>query len=106
MAFATDSINFGTVTVGLSSAPARTTLNNVGAAPVNITAIKISPSGIFAQTNNCPATLNPGQSCTFQVVFTPPSAGNFNGTLAVYHNAKGSPQTVALTGAGVGGGRD
>jgi hypothetical protein len=54
----------------------------------------------FAQTNNCPATLNVGSKCTVSVTFTPSIIGAESATLDVNDNAANSPQTVALTGIG------
>ena len=78
------------------------TLVNDGAAPVNISSVVISPAdGTFTQTNNCPATLAAHQSCTVQVVFTPPDVGPFNETVLVTDNAKNSPHSLPLTGVGI-----
>ena len=96
------SLTFPATVPGTSSAPKSATLYNDSAAVVDITVIAISPSGTFSQTNNCPGTLNPGQSCTFQVAFTPhDSDAPYNGTLSVTNSGDGSPQTVSLSGTGV-----
>jgi hypothetical protein len=77
------------------------TLTNDGSASVNITAISISPAnGTFTQTNNCPAALGTQQSCTFQIVFTPPDVFTYKATLSV-SNSAGSAATLALTGTGL-----
>jgi hypothetical protein len=94
------SLTFPSVLPGTSTAPLDVTLVDDGAASVSISAIAISPSdGTFTQTNNCPSTLNPGQSCTLQVVFTPPDSVSFSGTLSVTDSAKNT-QTVSLSGTG------
>ena len=96
------SLTFPATVPGTSSAPKSATLYNDSAAVVDITVIAISPSGTFSQTNNCPGTLNPGQSCTFQVAFTPhDSDAPYNGTLSVTNSGNGSPQTISLSGTGV-----
>ena len=103
LTFIPSSLSFPPTFPGTSSAPKSATLYNDSAAAVDITVIAISPtSGTFSQTNNCPGTLTPGQSCTFQVVFTPPdSDAPYNGTLSVTNSVDGSPQTVSLSGTGV-----
>jgi hypothetical protein len=101
LSFTPSSLNFPPTLPGTSSAPMSTNLYNDSAASVDITAIAISPSPTFTQTNNCsPPTLKPGQSCTFSVVFTPPDSIPFTGTLSVTNSGKGSPQTVSLSGTG------
>jgi hypothetical protein len=55
---------------------------------------------VFTQTNNCPASLAAGSSCTIMVTFTPSAAMKQTGTLTITDNAGGGQQTVALSGAG------
>jgi N-acetylneuraminic acid mutarotase len=101
LSFTPTSLTFPGTLPGNSSAPMSATLHNDSAGPVSITAIAISPSPTFKQTNNCPASLNAGQTCTVQVVFTPPDSITFTGTLSVTYIGKGSPQTVSLSGTGI-----
>ena len=103
LGFTPGSLNLGSVTVG-SSITQSATLTNDGAAAVNLTGYSISPAdGTFTQTNNCPATLNVQQTCTFQITFTPPDVFTYNATLSVTNSA-GAPATLALTGTGLDGG--
>ncbi len=96
------SLSFPGQTPGTSSAPMSITLYNDGTSAVNITAFAISPArGIFTQTNNCPATLNPNTNCVIQVVFTPPDTGRFKATLSVTDSDISSPQTASLSGIGL-----
>jgi len=93
---------FPGVIPGSTSAPMSITVYNDGAAPINLTAIAISPAnGTFTQTNNCPATLNPGTTCVVQVVFAPPDTGNYTATLSVTDSDKSSPQTASVAGVGL-----
>jgi hypothetical protein len=95
------SLNFPNEIPGNSSPAQSVTVLNDGAAQVGIADISISPAdGTFTQTNNCPATLQPGQSCTVQIVFRPPDAGNYSAVLSVIDTAKNS-QTVSLAGVGL-----
>ncbi len=95
-------LNLGNVAVG-SSTTASAALTNDGAAAVNITGISFSPAGgTFTQTNNCPATLNVQQTCTFQVTFTPPDVFTYNATLSVTNSA-GSATTLQVSGTGIDG---
>jgi len=102
LAFSPNSITFPGTLPGTSSYPMSATLTNDSAATVSIKAITISPSdGTFTQTNNCPATLSPGQTCVVQVVFTPPDSGTYNATLSVTDSVDRSPQSASLTGTGL-----
>jgi hypothetical protein len=102
LGFTPASINFGSVFVGFSSTQSATVTND-GAAPVNITGFTMSPNdGTFTQTNNCPGTLNVQQTCTFQIVFTPPDVFTYNATLLVTNSATG-PANLPLSGTGLDG---
>jgi N-acetylneuraminic acid mutarotase len=93
------SLTFPTIVPGASSEMQVTVLND-SAARVSIASVAVSPAnGTFRQTNNCPATLLPGGSCTVMVVFTPPDAGDYTATLSVTDGAK-QTETVELMGAG------
>lgn len=94
--------NFGTVAVGSTSQPHTLTLT---AAPNSGFSInQISVSGGYSQTNNCPSSLQDGQSCKINVVFRPTVSAPVNGAIAV----SGTVQNVAvafstaLTGTGSG----
>ncbi len=102
LGFTPATLNLGSVAVG-SSITQSATLTNDGTAPVNITGISISPAdGIFIQSNNCPATLNVQQACTFQFTFTPPDVFTYNETLSVTNSA-GAAATLPLSGTGIDG---
>ena len=80
------------------------TLTNTGNGPLNITSIfPASAGGNFAQTNNCGSTVNAGASCTLNVSFTPRATGMVSGAITISDDAPGSPQTVMLSGTGIGG---
>ncbi len=97
------SLNFGNQTVGTTSQPQTITVTNV-APSGNLKISKISITGTnpgdFAQTNNCPASLTPGASCTVNVTFTPSATGSRSGNVSFTDNGGGSPQTAPLTGVG------
>ncbi len=94
------SLSFSSVPVGSSSTAQTATLTNAGTAALIITSIQIT--GDFSQTNNCPGSLSVGSTCNISVVFSPVASGVRNGTLSIIDNAQGSPQTVSLTGTGLG----
>jgi hypothetical protein len=97
------SLSFGNQTVGTVSDSQTVTITNTGTSILSISKIDTS-SGDYLQTNTCAAVqnlLDVGQSCSVSVSFQPTASGGRNGTLSVYDNASGSPQTVALSGIGV-----
>ncbi len=98
------SLPFGNQTAGTTSPPQQVTLTSTGT--TNLLNINITITGAnasdFAQTNNCPSSMAPGTQCTINVTFTPSNVGAENATLDVNDNAANSPQTVALSGTGVG----
>jgi hypothetical protein len=74
-------------------------LTNTGDAPVNLSGISVT--GLFSQMNNCPTVLyQVGDYCDIAVRFDPSRRGRTVGQLSVFDDAKGSPQTVALSGVG------
>jgi hypothetical protein len=92
------SLNFGNQTVGSTSAAQTLSLTNSGNAPMTIS--NITPSGDFAETHTCGASLPATASCTLSVTFTPTAAGSRTGALTIADNAPGSPHTVTLAGTG------
>ena len=84
-----------------TSAAMPVTLTNPGTGPLTINSI--TASGDFAQTNTCPSsptTLAALGTCTINVTFAPTAVGARTGTLTFTDNARGSPQTIPLTGTG------
>jgi hypothetical protein len=97
------SLNFGTVTVGKSSAVQTVTLTNNSTKSVKITASALSPAAFaFGGTGTCNngQSLAVGAHCTISVKFSPTAAGAQTGSLVITDTYAGSPQTVALIGSG------
>lgn len=67
--------------IGKTSSPQAVTVINRANAPRIISGINIS--GNFAQTNDCPQELMVGDSCNFEVTFTPVAVGLTHGSLAI-----------------------
>jgi hypothetical protein len=84
--------------VGTKSSEQTATLTNTGTQTVNIS--KIQTRAPFGESDNCPTSLDPGNSCQIQVTFLPKQKGDMKGTLEVTDDAQGSPQKVALSGTG------
>jgi hypothetical protein len=71
------SVAFASQKVGTTSAAQVVTVNNPGATPLKLTSITIS--GDYSETNNCPAKLTVGKSCTINVTFSPTQTGTRTG---------------------------
>ncbi|HEX7157851.1 MAG TPA: choice-of-anchor D domain-containing protein, partial [Edaphobacter sp.] len=98
----TQGLSFGATGVGVTSAAQTVTLTNNGGLSLAIGSINATGDfAMFAGGNGCGATLAPGSACTIQIVFAPTAGGTRTGSLTVVDNAPTSPQTLALSGAGV-----
>jgi hypothetical protein len=114
----TSLLDFGTIDLGSTSAPQSVRLTNTSTVPTEVAGVAAPPgpkalvaygspvtinsitvSGDYAQDNNC-RTLDPGQSCTIDVTFTPTAMGDRPGVVTVESDASNSVLTVSLTGAG------
>jgi hypothetical protein len=96
-------LNFGSVTVGTTSAAKIITLTNIGTTALTITSITITgaAAGDFSQTHTCGASLGAAASCTISVQFKPTVTGNRSAAVRVTDNAAGSPQQVPVSGKGI-----
>ncbi|HVI10668.1 MAG TPA: choice-of-anchor D domain-containing protein, partial [Candidatus Binatia bacterium] len=95
------SLQFGTVSLGGSSAAQTVLLRNMGSSALSLS---ISPTGDFGQTNDCSSSVPAAGSCSLSVTFTPTAAGNRSGSILLEDNAAGSPQQISLSGVGLGPG--
>jgi hypothetical protein len=98
------SIVFGNQLTGTTSAGQTITLTNSGSANLNISSISLAglSAGDFNQTNSCGTVITPNASCQISVTFTPTTTGTRLANIVVAHNALNSPQTISLSGVGVG----
>jgi hypothetical protein len=90
-------LTFTSQGVGTTSAGKTVAVKNTGSAN---TAITISSSGDFGETNTCGSTLNAGASCVITSTFTPTATGSISGAITIGDTAANSPQLVSLTGTG------
>ena len=89
---------FPTELVGAASPAETTMLSNIGLAPMSVTSVT-SNSADFPMTNNCPATLAAGATCTASVTFQPAEGGVRKGSVAF--GLQGVPgKSVSLHGSG------
>jgi phospholipase C len=90
---------FGSVPVGTTSAPKTLTITNRNPAAIAMGTITATDDFVVA-TNDCPATLGVGKSCTVQVEFAPDETGTTTGTLIVSDNDASAPQQLPMSGKG------
>jgi hypothetical protein len=98
-----ESLNFGNVTVGTTSAAKSINVANVGTATVTFTGFSIAginPGDYLISGNTCGSSLAGGGNCTISVQFKPLARGTRKATLRIADNGGGSPQTASLTGVG------
>jgi N-acetylneuraminic acid mutarotase len=110
----TTSLTFPNTAIGASS-PLTVTVTNSGTLPLTIEGAIIgstyydetsglsSPGNVFPQTSTCGSSLAVGASCAITVTFTPSAAGPYIGTLLIADTSSSFAQSVALSGAGIGG---
>ncbi len=94
------SINFGSIPTGSNSSK-QIALTNTGNGAVKISQITASSTSFNVSGVTVPATINASQSVTLNVGFAPTAATSASGTVTVTSDAKGSPLTITLNGAGV-----
>ena len=99
------SLNFGNQNVGTTSAPQTVTLTNTGNETLSVSGVSLTGTNSkdFAETNNC-GQLTPNTTCTISVTFTPSISGTETANVSITDAAANSPQTVSVTGVGVGNG--
>ncbi|HEV2341778.1 MAG TPA: choice-of-anchor D domain-containing protein [Candidatus Acidoferrales bacterium] len=108
VSLSSNSIAFGTVSVGATSTPSSVTLTNTGNQPLTVSSVTIdstvgTPSDFaFTGTNDCIASspLAANATCTITLDFAPAAPGVISGQVDVADNGPGSPQLISLTGTG------
>jgi len=78
--------NFGTIPVN-TSITTTVTLSSTGTQPVNITNLSIGGSYYSFTGAKAPLSLNPGQTVTLTIKFTPTKTGTFTATLLINSNS-------------------
>jgi len=93
-------LSFGNVVVG-SSTPMVVSLTNSGTSVATISSASIPPQGFNSPSALNGSTVAPGQTATLTVVFTPPTAAVFSGTITIVSDAANSPISIPVSGTGV-----
>ena len=97
------SVAFGNQFLPTTSAAQKITLTNTGYAILSSLAISLGGTNPtdFIEINNCGTSLAVNADCTITVEFKPAAVAMYAATISIKDNAAGSPQSIALTGAGV-----
>ena len=93
------SINFGSESLGSTSAPRAVTITNDDKHSITISSASTSAAQFSFAGPTLPVTLSPGQSLTGSVTFKPSAAQGYTGTL-VFGRSNGWTASVALSGTG------
>ncbi len=103
------SVAFGYQLINVASGAQTITVSNTGTDDLvfsstgGLAAITLTGTNAnqYARSTTCGTSLTPNATCTVSVTFTPTTTGAKSATLAIAHNALGSPTNVPLTGTGV-----
>jgi hypothetical protein len=93
-------LSFSDQLVGTTSASQPVTVTNTGTVALSFTSLAISID--WTESDNCLPSVAPSASCTINVSFKPTANGSLAGALTLTDNALNSPQTVNLSGTGLG----
>jgi hypothetical protein len=94
------SLTFTNITVSQNQSQTET-VKNTGGVSATISQASVSGTGFSISGITTPVTLTPGQSASFSVTFTPQSAGNFSGSVAIASNASNPALNVTLSGSAI-----
>jgi len=98
------SLTFSSTALFQKSAAQTVTLTNTGSTALSISGIAISGGNYkeFTQTNTCGTSVAAGANCSISVIFAPLLYGTRSSSLVVTDSAANSPQSVPLSGMGMG----
>ena len=97
-------VPFGNQLVGAASSAQTLTVTNTGTSNLTISAKGLAgadPGQFALGADTCNTPVEPGNTCTIAVSFSPTSPGDKSATLEFTSNALTSPDTVTLSGTGV-----
>jgi hypothetical protein len=92
------SMIFANQTINTTSAAQSIVVTNISGAAITLARAVIS--GPFAENDNCGSALQAAGVCSYNITFTPTSAGEQTGSLTVSSSGTGQSQTIALSGTG------
>ncbi|MBS1851012.1 MAG: hypothetical protein JST79_08890 [Acidobacteria bacterium] len=97
----TSKMDFGAIDPHSTSDSQDRILYNAGNATLNFTQLSIAENFNWVENDTpCIETVEAGNSCVLTVNFTPPSGGNYSGSIVLTDDAFNTPQSISLTGVG------
>ncbi|HEY2458193.1 MAG TPA: choice-of-anchor D domain-containing protein [Candidatus Acidoferrum sp.] len=93
-------VSFGSLSTGATNSQT-IQVSNSGTGTLTISQVSVAGSGFGTGSLNLPIVLGAGQSSTFNLQFSPTSAGSVSGSASIISNAPNSPSAIALSGAGI-----
>ncbi|MFN8537395.1 MAG: choice-of-anchor D domain-containing protein [Thermomicrobiales bacterium] len=104
ISLSTASVSFGDQITGTTSAPQTVTVRNDGDASLVISTVTIGGANsaqFTLGTDSCTgASLDPDDTCTFEVSFAPTAIGPASATVSIASNAASSPDTASRAAPG------
>nr|HEX4312578.1 choice-of-anchor D domain-containing protein [Kofleriaceae bacterium] len=94
-------LDFGSQRVGTQSATQAVIVTNTGIDNLTLSSLAAAGTFTIVAAPGLPATIAPNGTAEIDVAFAPIAAGATTGSLAITSTAASSPDTVALTGAGI-----
>lgn len=94
------SLRFGSVALG-DTASQSVTISNGGGSNLTVTQASTTAAGVTITGLSLPLTIEAGKQSTFNVVFSPKTAGALSGVISVVSDLSSSPSTVSLSGTGM-----
>jgi hypothetical protein len=104
LSFSPTTLAFGSVAVGTTSAAKTVTLTNNESSTLSFSPVASGNYAISSPGTTCTGSLASKGKCNVAVTFTPTAAGAINGDLSITDSTSFSPQIVAFSGTGSGGG--
>jgi hypothetical protein len=104
VSLSTTTLAFPNTVVGSTGNQMTLTLTNLGGGVFNYSNSSFSGNGaadFSVSSTNC-TNIFPSQTCSITLVFAPTALGSVTGTMSIAGNAINSPQTVSLSGTGIG----
>lgn len=101
ISLSSNSINFGSVTVG-SSGSSSLTISNTGGSDLTISSVSLTGTGFGISGITTPKVISAGQSSVVSLTFSPAATGAASGSLAISSSDPANPTLhVNLSGTGV-----
>jgi hypothetical protein len=92
-------VQFPAQLIGTTSAAQQVVIKNMGLQQAAINSISMILPSAFTETNNCPALLNPADSCTVSITYKAATVQD-SAQIAVLHDPNQTRDTISLGGDG------